>query len=107
MSCYDLYGFKVKDINIAKEIVENALSIQMEGRDSDFVGDYFMFKSDEGEEFVIKENYDEDEGAFREPDYQYSPILLYIDESTEERVKSYELTLLAHEEVELLRREDF
>lgn len=106
MSCYDLYGFKAKDINLVKEIVEKALNIHMVGRESDFVGDYFMFKSDEDEELVIKENYDEDEDAFREPDYQGSLILLYIDESTEERVKSYELALLANEGVELLRRED-
>lgn len=106
MSYYDLYGFRIDDMMAAKEIVENALKIKMEVHDSSFVGGYFMYRSEIGEEFILKGNFDAEEDAFREPDYQESQVLLYIDESTEERIKTYELQLLANENFILLRRED-
>ena len=108
MSYYDLYGFKAKDINLVKEVIEASLNIKMNdhGHDSDYSDGYFMCEFDSGEEFVLNDNYDEGEQDYRETEYQGFPVLLYVNESTEEKVKKYESALLANEGVELLRREE-
>jgi hypothetical protein len=106
LSFYDLYGFSTDDIDVAKSIVERALNVKLEAHDSDFVDDYFMLQTDEGEEIVLKENYSKEEDAYREPDFNGQAILLYIDELTEGNSKVIEAALLSSGGVSLLRRDD-
>lgn len=110
MIYYELYGFTLNDIESARKIVEDSLNISFEIRDSFYVGDYYKYKNDRGEEFFIKENkesFEEGEEDYREPDFKDFPILLYIDESNEENVKRYKAALLAYEQIIFLRQEIF
>lgn len=106
MSYYDLYGFKKDNIQEAKSLFESSLSITLEKHDSDYCNDYYRFQNEDGEEFVLKENYSTEEDAYREPDFAKFSIIFYIDESREDKIKLYQKLLSVHESVSLLRRED-
>ncbi|NEQ99689.1 MAG: hypothetical protein F6K30_23805 [Cyanothece sp. SIO2G6] len=108
MTYYDVYGFKSDGMKAAKIIVESCLHIRLKARDSFFIGDYYKFVNEEGEEFSIKENrerYDEDEENYREPDFQEFPVLLYIDGASEKNIGAYRKALTARKEVTLLHTE--
>lgn len=105
MIYYDVYGFESDDFEVARHIIEEALKIQFEAHDSFYIGDYYRFRRDDGEEFLIKENFDEDLEDYREREFKEFPLLLYIEESTKEKVEKYKAILSNLEGVTFLRRE--
>ena len=59
MAIYDLYGFLSQDIEAAKKILETALNIQFEARDSDYQGGlYYKYGKAGNENFILKQNID-------------------------------------------------
>lgn len=88
MATYDLYGSLSKDIHAAKHILELALGIKFEGRDSWYQGGgYFQWGSAGGEHFVLKRNSDPIDDVPSEMSFPAYKILLYLNDT----VRSTEL----------------
>ncbi|WP_175181465.1 hypothetical protein [Achromobacter aegrifaciens] len=79
-NAYDLYGAKDISLLLARSRIEEVFGISFEERNSTYHGgDYYMFGSNDSENFVLKMNldpFDEEPVEQGFPDY---PVLLYIN----------------------------
>ena len=105
MIYYDVYGFESDDFEVARNVLKEALNIQLEAHHSFYLGDYYKFCSDDGEEFTIKENFVEDVEDYRERKHKQFPLLLYIEELTKENSENYRIIFSQYEGVVFLRRD--
>jgi hypothetical protein len=83
MECFDLYGIDCEDIDSAKDIIETNLGIQMQGRSSDYIGDYYIFRIDSHRSMSLLENIDhyneDDTEHILEPDFPMFRFILRLD----------------------------
>ena len=86
MEIYDLYGFKLNEIEKALEAVESALGIEMQVSENLSRGIYYRKRlSYEGEHFILKRNIDFTDREFEknlslaDPKFPDYPILLYVN----------------------------
>lgn len=108
MAIYDLYGFSSADLKEAKNILEAALSIHFDARDSAYEGgDYFHHGERDGEDFVLKRNVDPFDDEPAELSFPTYPILLYVNdtlrsEELQQKLAQVEgnLVLLRHEDLQ-------
>ncbi|UXI68548.1 hypothetical protein [Tahibacter amnicola] len=76
---HDLYGSGLRITELAPAI-ESALGITFALHESGFHGgEYFRFTADTDEEFILKNNIDDVEDEWAEPDFKASASLLYVD----------------------------
>jgi hypothetical protein len=79
---YDLYGILSADMTEAKGILEAALDIHFEARESAYQGgEYFVFGKRTDENFLLKRNLDPIDGEPVEMKFPEYPILLYINDT--------------------------
>ena len=107
MMTYDLYGSSLTDISKAKEVLENALSVKFEERDSSYHGEYFAWNDECSEEnLVLKRNRDPIDEGPAEISFVECSILFYVNDTLRsvelqgimaQRVEDF--TLLRHEEL--------
>jgi hypothetical protein len=79
MKTYDLYGFKSDSLMKAKSWVEKALGIQLRAHENLNAGDYFRLDYDDGENFILKKNFDPYEEEVIEDDFQDYQVLFYVN----------------------------
>jgi hypothetical protein len=107
MAIYDLYGFLSIDIDEAKNLLEAAINIKFEARESSYQGgNYFRSGKTSHEHFVLKRNidpYDDEPAEMSFPEY---PTLFYVNdtlrsddlqEKMARRAESF--VLLRHEDI--------
>ena len=106
MSFYDLYAFEGIDIHEAKNIIELALNIKFDERESDFQGGvYFISGNKTSENFILKNNIDLLDKEPVEMDAPEYTIILYVNDTNRAiTIKDY---LLGAENFTLLRSEEF
>jgi hypothetical protein len=79
---FDLYGVEAPSLEAARLIVESALGLAFEERDSSYHGGtYYAAGSREGEHFILKLNLDLDDNEPAEVDFPKSPALLYVNDT--------------------------
>lgn len=80
MAIYDLYGCVRADLEEAKNILESALDIKFEIRNSDYQGgDYLRSGKTTDEHFVLKRNLDSFDDGPAEILFAEYPILFYVN----------------------------
>lgn len=107
MAIYDLYGFMSDDIEGARTILEFALGIQFNIRESDYQGGkYLQWGETNDEHFVLKRNVDPIDGEPAEMAFPVHQILLYVNDTgrsadLQERINqgAKDFTLLRHEDL--------
>jgi hypothetical protein len=107
MAIYDLYGSQAADLEEARDVLEAALGIRFEARESSYQGgDYFRWGENEAEHLILKRNVDPFDDEPVEESFSQYPILFYVNDtlrSTEvqEQIaqKAPSFALLQHEEV--------
>lgn len=106
MAIYALYGFMSDDIDSARKLLESALGMQFDRRDSDFQGgEYFQWGKTDGEHFVLKRNIDPIDGEPAEMAFPAHRILFYVNDS--ERAAEWQERLpQGANDFALLRHED-
>jgi len=104
MNIYDLYGFRIEDLETVRATVENALSIKFIAHESSYRGgDYYRFGKIGEEEFTLQRNFNPIDKEWIEEEFQGFPILLYVDKTN--RSEKIERLLAARiAEFSLLRR---
>lgn len=108
MAIYDLYGSVSGDINEAKELVESALGVKFDLRESEYQGgEYFQWGATVGEHFVLKQNVDPVDGGVAELSFPTYSILLYLNDTPRSRElqekirqESGNFLLLRHEDLD-------
>lgn len=107
MATYDLYGVHAESIQLARALVEKALSLSLEERDSSYHrGPYFAYGKMGGENFELKMNLDPFEDVPAEEQFSDFRFLLYVNNTT----RSNGLTSALSDgsrSIILLRHEDF
>lgn len=75
-----VFGFQNKDIEHARQMVEQALDVHVVPHESYFFGgDYYGHESEDGKmTFLIQKNIDLIDETFAEPDFPDADILLYV-----------------------------
>lgn len=107
MQHYDLYGITVETIEQAKAVVEEAISVKLETRESAYHRGHYFASGETGEEnFEVKANIDPFEDSPLEPEFAKHPFLLYVNNTDRSNALSA-LLLRANAQVALLRRESF
>jgi hypothetical protein len=72
-----LYGWKGRDLAGAAKQVAEALSIELELRDSSFRGgDYYNWDGPLGEELIVQRNFRDAEGELEYPEFPEHQVLL-------------------------------
>jgi hypothetical protein len=104
MKTYDLYGYSHdNDIRAARDFVANTLGIKFAAHESLYHGgEYYRNHGDEGENFILKRNYDELENEWTEPRHESYPLLLYVNATL--RARELERMLVLTERFKLLKR---
>ncbi len=108
MAIYDLYGFSSDDLKETKNLLEAALGIHFDARDSTYEGgDYFHHEERDGEDFMLKRNVDPFDDEPAELFFPTYPILLYVNhtlrsENLQQKLAQVEgnLVLLRHEDLQ-------
>lgn len=107
MATYDLYGVDAESIQLARALVEKALALSLEERNSSYYrGPYFAYGKMGSENFELKVNLDPFEDVPAEEQFSEFRFLLYVNNTT----RSNELTTAlsgANRSIILLRHEDF
>lgn len=107
MAIYDLYGVLSDDIEAAQKILETALNIQFEIRNSDYQGgDYFQWGKADNEHFVLKRNIDPFDGQPAEMSFPVYKVLFYVNDTArsadlQEKMNNgaKDFSLLRHENI--------
>lgn len=81
MSMFVLYGISALRLELASPLVESALGVVLESRNSSFSGDYYKSKLQSGESISLryKTIYDRDEVYLAEPEFPGWNVFLYLD----------------------------
>jgi hypothetical protein len=107
MSTYDLYGVDTESIQLARALVEKALSLSLEERDSSYHrGPYFAYGNMGSENFELKINLDPFEDVPAEEQFSDFRFLLYVNNTTRSNTLATTLSD-ASRSIVLLRHEDF
>jgi hypothetical protein len=82
MDVYDTYGLTIKDLEEAKESLENLLDISLELHESEYMGGlYYRADLPDKESYVLQKN-DCGEEGWTEEEYQELGTILKVSEST-------------------------
>ena len=92
----DLYGFESSDIDQARVAIQSALGIQLEGRYSDYVGEYYRGRLPSGVSVQLRRNEDPMHGErsdpprkqYAEPEFVDFPILFYASGDALDEVRT-------------------
>ena len=98
----DLYGVVTDSLDRARTMVEETLDIQMEARDSHYLGPYYLAKNGD-ERLTLRINYDSHEREWAEPEFEDTPYLLYVELTR--RHQEVGKSLLQSDRIRLLRHE--
>ncbi|MCO7227506.1 hypothetical protein [Pleionea sp. CnH1-48] len=90
LKAYDLYGFNSADLDVAKELLNKELNIELQAHESRYhCGEYFRFKDVGEEHFILQKNHDDFENEWTEESFSQYPVLLYVNEAERsEKVKA-------------------
>lgn len=108
MAIYDLYGSSSDDLQMAKESLEETLSIRFDARDSEFHGgEYFQWRTTCGDHFLLKRNVDPIDGGPAELSFPRFKTLLCLNDTRcwkelHEKIRNdpADYALLRHENLE-------
>mgnify|MGYP003578624241 CR=1 FL=1 len=101
---FDLYGFKGATIHSARKYVEGILGVSLVEKESAYHGGvYYVLKTSESENLVLKENADPFDGGAVEQSFPDFLILLYVNGTN--RSSELKVLLQSEEEAFLLRHE--
>jgi hypothetical protein len=81
MSTQDLFGLKTDDLETARGVFERTFGLTLEPRHGSYHGgDYYSRKLENGDEFTLQINNDNDgeEGSWAEEGYKDFGVLLYV-----------------------------
>jgi hypothetical protein len=78
MAAHDLYGIVSEDIEKAKDLLEDILQVTFEGRESSYIGEYYIHKRSDGERFKLIINKDPLDSSPQEANFSEYLILLYV-----------------------------
>jgi hypothetical protein len=82
MAIFDLYAINTDNLNEASVLVERALLISLEGRESTYEGGvYFRSGNKSGENFVLKRNIDPFDDEPVEQAFPEARILFYVNDT--------------------------
>lgn len=80
-SNYQLFGFHFDSLREVAEKLRDVLSVSWRLHESSFSGEYYRSGKRGEEEFVLQNNFDENENEWQEPEFEEYPILLYVNET--------------------------
>jgi hypothetical protein len=106
---FDLYGIQAFDIDLAKDIVEKQLGIEMQGHDSGYLGCYYCLDVDRQRSIAIYENinheYDSDsEDAILESEFPMMRIIMRVNGFSLADADRHKSSLLLCQQIVFLRR---
>jgi hypothetical protein len=82
---FDLYGWTELSLDEAATQVRAALNVVLELHDSSYRGgDYYLWRSEKGEELIIQRNFEDEDGYLAEQDHPSYATLLYASGSDAE-----------------------
>lgn len=100
----DLYGFRLDDLDAAKQSIDRALHVTLKLHDSSYYcGDYYRLHLPEGEELILQLNFDNVENELAEEEFPGFPILFWVCE-TARSAEIEELLRREFPDIVLLRR---
>jgi hypothetical protein len=107
---FDLYGILNADIDTMAYLLEKALKVSFKPHDSDFWGEYYLARNEDwSEQFSLKENFNQMEEDWNEPDFKDYPLTLEISVESTARTREIEtnLTKVSGTKIVLLRRNEY
>lgn len=99
---YALYGIRCPTLESASELIARCLDMTFEGRDSSYLGSYYVCKGPNSEKISVRANFNVCEDEWTEPDHLQYPFLLFVDGTTRLDELSPDLELLP--EVSFIRK---
>lgn len=81
MKVYDIYGLETDDMELVSSLIEKALGIKFEERESYYSGGTYYNCGDDPEEenFSIQQNYNAIDEEWEEEDYTHLQTLFYVN----------------------------
>lgn len=76
---YSVYGIEMNDLEQAREKLEQVFAVRFEPRDSEYLGEYFLFKGANAEQMKLQRNTYPEDGEPAEPDFNPKGLLLRVD----------------------------
>lgn len=86
MKRFDVYGSESLSLDEAARLVEVALGVSVEARESSFLGgEYFYFRGsgDPFEELIVQANFEDEDGYLAEADFPSHKTLVYTAQSND------------------------
>lgn len=76
---FDLYGFKISDIENARKLIEKALNVKFIAHESSYFGDYYKVKLNNNEDYMLQYNFMGHDEGWMEPEFTEYSLLLYVN----------------------------
>lgn len=95
MSTNQLYGLHVRDLEMARIMVEERLGVELVPHESlYFGGEYYRTGATEGEHYILRKNLDMLDNEPAEPEFPDVGILLYVERTVKPDMIKERLTSL-------------
>lgn len=78
-----LYGLEVNNLEEVSQVLQGALKIQFQLHESLYLGEYFLFRGEDGEQIRLRKNLDPLDGGPVEPEFKDKPLLIEIEDYPE------------------------
>jgi hypothetical protein len=76
---YSVYGIDMNDLERAREKLEAVFAVRFQPHDSEYLGEYFLFKGANSEQMKLQRNTYPEDGEPAEPDFNAKGLLLRVD----------------------------
>jgi hypothetical protein len=76
---YSVYGIEMNDLERAKEKLEAVFAVRFQPHESEYLGEYFLFKGANAEQMKLQRNTYPEDGDPAEPDFNPKGLLLRVD----------------------------
>jgi hypothetical protein len=76
---YSVYGIDMNDLERAREKLESVFAVRFQPQDSEYLGEYFLFKGANAELMQLQRNTYPDDGEPAEPGFNPKGLLLRVD----------------------------
>lgn len=89
---FDLYGANADHLDVARDLVENALGIELRSHESMYWGGtYYLAKGTAFGDIAVRANFNSFTGALNKPEFPDCRFIVYVDDPPEPEVAKEKL----------------
>jgi hypothetical protein len=100
---YSVYGIEMNDLERAREKLETVFAVRFQPQDSEYLGEYYLFKGTGPEQMKLQRNTYPEDGEPAEPEFNPKGLLLRVDGLVEGSPRLLDLERKIHDSLPMMK----